>query len=95
VLLHWKLLLLVYIFSSVSFFSSFSDRIIRASFSDTISLNSSSSAGMFSTGVLYHNDSANFLDSIPTMKSSGVNGSGNRNNQFDTTSLRSQDDTSR
>jgi hypothetical protein len=46
---------------------------------------------MFSTGVLYHNDSSNFLDSIPMKPSGG----GNRGNQFDTTSLRSQDDTSR
>jgi regulator of nonsense transcripts 1 len=78
------------------------DRVVRAPFSDTISLGSSS-MGLFSTGVLYQNDPSSFLDPIHPFQTSKVVGSavgnlgaGSRKlDAFDTTSLRSQDDTTR
>mmetsp|Transcript_25420 Transcript_25420/g.27792 ORF Transcript_25420/g.27792 Transcript_25420/m.27792 type:complete len:1081 (+) Transcript_25420:100-3342(+) len=80
------------------------DRIVRTSFNDTISLGSSS-MGMFSTGVLYQGDTSFLLDPLNSLpgKVGGVGGNGagvigsglskSRIDQFDTTSLRSQDDT--
>jgi hypothetical protein len=89
----------------INLLSIYRDRIIRAPFSDTISFSSANSMGMFSTGVLYNNSGRdnkddhlhhlnNFLDPIHAARQNGA-GAGRKTvaDNFDTTSLRSQDDT--
>ncbi|RYH29328.1 hypothetical protein EON65_08830 [archaeon] len=63
---------------------------MKGPFSDTISLSStsSSSVGMFNTGML-------FKDAIYDNGPFGKGGKTSKTDQFDTASLRSQDDTYR
>lgn len=67
---------------------------MKGPFSDTISLSSTSSSnvGMFNTGMLFKQDA--LFDSGPFGKLGGK-ASSSKADQFDTASLRSQDDTYR
>jgi hypothetical protein len=69
----------------------FSERIVKASFSDTLSLSSANTTGgMFNTGMLYQQDS--FLENT-FMPSKGSGKS--KLDDYDTVSLRSQEETIR
>lgn len=66
---------------------------VKGPFSDTISLSSNTSfasSSLFSTGVLYNNQDPYAFESTPATFNKTV---GKKVDQFDTASLRSQEDT--